>query len=108
MSDLDLLHRDGAVTQNDFIERGIEPERAKAFASLVADAQAGSFARRVFGDSQLARDIEAFATRDEHARGLGLCQCGSELDDGLACLGDCDIEPSIEDDGSYTVYQTAR
>ena len=108
MSDLDLLYRDGAVSQNDFIERGIEPERAKAFAELVADARAGSFVQRVFGFSRLARDIEAFATRDEHLKGLGLCKCGSELDDGFACLGDCDIEPSIEDDGFYTVYQTAR
>jgi hypothetical protein len=39
MSDLDLLHRDGAVTVNDFIERGIEPDRAKAFAEIVADTR---------------------------------------------------------------------
>lgn len=37
MSDLDILHRDGAVTQNDFIERGISPERAEAYARIVAD-----------------------------------------------------------------------
>jgi len=108
MSNLDLLYREGAVSQNDFIERGIEPEQAKAFAELVADARAGSFVQRVFGDTPLARDIEAFAS-GEHLKGLGLCQCGSELDDGFACLGDCDIEPFIvEDDGFYTVYQTAR
>lgn len=37
LSDLDLLYRDGAVTQNDFIERGISPDRAEAFAQIVAD-----------------------------------------------------------------------
>lgn len=39
MSDLDLLVREGAVTQNDFIERGISPDRAKAFAEIVAETQ---------------------------------------------------------------------
>lgn len=39
MSDLDLLYRDGAVTQNDFIERGISPERAAVFARIVSDTE---------------------------------------------------------------------
>jgi hypothetical protein len=37
MSDIDLLHRDGAVSQNDFIERGIAPDKAEAYASVVAE-----------------------------------------------------------------------
>ena len=40
MSDLDLLHRDGAVSQNDFIERGVAPDRAEAFAGIVSDTRA--------------------------------------------------------------------
>lgn len=37
MSDLDLLYREGAVTVNDFIERGVSPERAEAYAGIVAE-----------------------------------------------------------------------
>lgn len=30
------------------------------------------------------------AASEEHSKGLGLCHtCGSGLDDGFACLGDC-------------------
>lgn len=69
LSDLDLLYRDGAVTENDFIERGIPSERAKAFAEMIADheaeqAKCPSFVRRMFGESRLTRDIEHFIDGD--------------------------------------------
>ena len=35
MSDLDLMVQDGERTVEDFIARGIDPERAKAMAALV-------------------------------------------------------------------------
>lgn len=146
LSELDLLYRDGAVTQNDFIERGISPDRAKAFAQIVADTKAEqspanrlardiaegnepkriSHVRRMFGDSQLTRDIEA-----DHAERPVCPNCEQWADNGdcfnecakrgfaptrEACKpGECDGHPFeevhpryLDGDGFYTVYETER
>ncbi len=106
-SNLDLLYRDGAVSQNDFIDRGIEPEQAKAFADLVADSRATSFVQRVFGDTTLARDIEAFASETRDAATI-LASHGRTARDILADENRAQVRPIEDDDGFYTVYQTER
>jgi hypothetical protein len=70
MSDLDLLHRDGAVTQNDFIERGVTVEKAEAYAGIVKLT-----ARDVFGDSRLTRDIEADKSDEPDSEGFYTVYC---------------------------------